>query len=206
MKINVSLFAGALLGGLLLLGNTASAYVGVGIVLSERESAFFVTEVRPNSPAERSGVQIEDQIMAINAVDTAGKTLQEVADSIRGPLGTFVDLSLKRSRDQSTFGVQLERANIEEEVEDCIAGGWVNLSLRGDPRNGRISGRVGNEFVNWNVSFGNVRGYLNREYISVRMDSWGNSHTLRGYIGRTYINWRGFNGRWSLHENCIVPR
>jgi len=52
--------------------------------------------VSDGSPAERAGVQVGDQILAVDGVSVAGQALDAVVQRIRGPAGTPVLLRFQR--------------------------------------------------------------------------------------------------------------
>src|SRR5258708_19700916 len=56
-----------------------------------------VAEVSPNSPAEKAGVKKGDQIKTVNGEDMSGRTSEEVANKIKGPEGTKVDIVFVRN-------------------------------------------------------------------------------------------------------------
>lgn len=77
--------------------------------------AFHVTIVEPlpGTPAKAAGLQPGDTILKVDDTDTAGMTVSDVADKIRGPEGTNVTLTLERAGQDKPIVVSLTRANIE---------------------------------------------------------------------------------------------
>jgi carboxyl-terminal processing protease len=75
-----------------------NVYVGLHIQLSfdEETKRPTIGGVIPGGPADRAGVQKGDQIEAVDGVATEGMSTTDVADRIRGPLGSNVTLRLKR--------------------------------------------------------------------------------------------------------------
>jgi carboxyl-terminal processing protease len=91
---------------------------GVGCVLREKEGHNFVTKVLPGSPADRSKQIGEgDRLVAveINGDETSldGKTYNEAASLIRGPVGTSLLRSIKPHGNDSTIKVPLIREPLE---------------------------------------------------------------------------------------------
>lgn len=83
--------------------------IGVALDLDEQAGALKITEVIPNSPAAAAGLSAELLITKIGDVSTAGKTLAECVNLIRGPVGTNVRLELVESRGSETRTVDVTR-------------------------------------------------------------------------------------------------
>ena len=70
---------------------------GIGAYLRDEEGRVVIERVMPGRPAERSGVEDGDVILAIDGETTAGLSLDQAVRRIRGPKGTSVRLTLSRS-------------------------------------------------------------------------------------------------------------
>lgn len=70
--------------------------IGVTINKPDANSPIEVIGVIPNTPAERAGVKKGDTFMKVNGEDVSHMTVQEVADRVRGPEGTTVDIVFDR--------------------------------------------------------------------------------------------------------------
>ncbi len=96
-------------------------YGGIGARVDARAGAITVVAPLPNSPAERAGLQIGDQIVAIDGRDTHTWSLQRAADGLRGPLGSSVVLRVRRVGIDSTLTYTLTRDRIHRRgVKDGI--------------------------------------------------------------------------------------
>jgi len=71
--------------------------IGVTINKPDQDSPIEVIDVIPNTPAERAGVKKGDKFMKVNGEDVSHLTVQEVADRVRGPEGTTVNITFDRS-------------------------------------------------------------------------------------------------------------
>jgi carboxyl-terminal processing protease len=69
-----------------------------------------VITVLPGSPAAAAGVLAGDQIVSVDGKVTSGLELAEVVQMIRGPAGSVVRLTVKRSG--KVFNVEVERSQI----------------------------------------------------------------------------------------------
>lgn len=88
-------------------GNEVNQFEGVGMTLDGRSGNVLVTVVSEGSPAERGGMQVGDQLVAIDRVPTAGQNLNDVVNRIRGPAGTPVVITFVRQG--QTLEVTLRR-------------------------------------------------------------------------------------------------
>ncbi len=70
--------------------------IGVTINKPDQNSPIEVIDVIPNTPAERAGVKKGDKFMKVNGEDVSHLTVEEVADRVRGPEGTTVNITFDR--------------------------------------------------------------------------------------------------------------
>lgn len=75
--------------------NTGS-YAGIGVQITELNEAITVTAVFRDTPAEESGLQVGDLIIAVNDESTEGWTTADASSAIRGEVGTTVNLAIVR--------------------------------------------------------------------------------------------------------------
>ena len=110
-----------------------ASYEGIGV--RPRRPGQTVGEVFPNSPAEKAGIQVGDMIIAVNGDSTEGKTLEEVASTIRGPAGTAVELTIYRPRTGETLVIRIVRAPVKIEFlkTDILQGDIAYIRLQGFP-------------------------------------------------------------------------
>lgn len=71
-------------------------YAGVGMLIENQEGTPIVRRVFPNTPAERTGVQMGDRIMAVSGEPVAGWPLEKVSNALKGEPGTEVDVVFAR--------------------------------------------------------------------------------------------------------------
>lgn len=84
-----------------------------------------ITKVIRGSPAIAAGFLANDIILAVDDVSTDGRTVSEVVDTIRGPRGTNVTVTILR--EQATLDIDVKRDVIQREDvhAEAIAGGRV---------------------------------------------------------------------------------
>ena len=108
----------------------SGTFVGVGVVIDEQSGSFMIVRVIEDSPAERAGMAVGDEITAVDGVGVAGLTVSEVASRVRGPEGTNVAVELK-SPDGTTRTVTCTRAKLDVPlVSWAFAPGTKNAVIR----------------------------------------------------------------------------
>ena len=80
-----------------LMVQTEGKFGGLGIQISIREKILTVMTPMPGTPAERIGLQSGDQIIKINGKSTAGITVDEAVNKLRGEPGTNVTITVRRA-------------------------------------------------------------------------------------------------------------
>ncbi len=84
---------------------------GVGIQITVKDKKLTVVSTLDDTPAEAAGLEPKDVISHIEGEATAGMTVQDAADRIRGELGTKVNLTIRRG--DRSFDVAVRRAEIK---------------------------------------------------------------------------------------------
>lgn len=87
-------------------------YVGVGLQLQPGDKYPLVVGVIANTPAEKAGLKIKDQIIKVDGADVGGQLLSAVVQKIRGPQGTTVTLTVRREG-MADFDLTLTRDDID---------------------------------------------------------------------------------------------
>jgi C-terminal processing protease CtpA/Prc len=92
-----------------------SELVGVGIMLraNTRTQEVIVQQVVPNEPAAEAGITNNLIITRVDEVSLAGMNLVDVANLIRGPVGTMVKLELATPDHSQTNTVELTRRKLQ---------------------------------------------------------------------------------------------
>ena len=85
---------------------------GIGIQIGVKDGKLMVIAPIEDTPAERAGLQADDEILEIDGVSTKGITVDKAADKIRGKEGTKVTLLVKR-KDVAPKTYTITRAEIE---------------------------------------------------------------------------------------------
>ncbi len=85
---------------------------GIGIQIGVKDGKLMVIAPIEDTPAERAGLQADDEILEIDGASTKGITVDKAADKIRGKEGTQVTLLVKR-KDMAPKTYTITRAEIE---------------------------------------------------------------------------------------------
>ncbi len=113
---------------------TLGKYGGIGAVIQQREDTTqgkkerytIIANPYEGKPAQRNGVLAGDRILSVDGVSTAGQTVSEVSNNLRGVPGSEVVLRLRREGIEKPFEVRFPREDIHI---DPIA---YSTALQGD--------------------------------------------------------------------------
>jgi len=87
---------------------------GTGAQLKKDDKGRVVVELPlEGSPAERAGLMPEDIILAVDGEDISGESIFDVVDLIRGDVGTMVELTVLRPKNDELINFVVERAEID---------------------------------------------------------------------------------------------
>jgi len=91
------------------LDDTEGKFGGVGVEVDFRDDEVTVVSTLPGTPAERAGLQSGDRIVALDSMPLAGMSAEQIVQSMRGPVGTRVRLTVRRDQLPEPFSVVLVR-------------------------------------------------------------------------------------------------
>jgi carboxyl-terminal processing protease len=104
--------------------------IGATITLIQETGEIEIVNLLPGTPAEASGLRPGDVFVSVNGEEVFGLNSTEVAALVRGPVGTTVDLVMRRGVELIEFTVErarIELINVEYELlEDNI--GYIRLA------------------------------------------------------------------------------
>lgn len=101
---------------------------GIGVQIAVREGKLVVVAPIEDTPAEKAGLQAEDEILEINGESTKGITIDKAADKIRGEEGTSVNLTIKRKEEVKKYSIVRK----EIEIKSVSAKVPNNMKLPSD--------------------------------------------------------------------------
>ena len=116
---------------------TTGNYAGIGISISQLNDAVTVTTVFRGAPASAAGLQVGDVIVGVNQHESATWTTDEASDSIRGPVGSTVQLKVTRDgvRQPITFTMKRDSVHVTAVQWDVLPNNIGYLSLDRVARN-----------------------------------------------------------------------
>jgi carboxyl-terminal processing protease len=97
-------------------GLDGGSFAGTGIVIQVDDNTKYidVSNVVPDGPADKAGVQQDDTIIAIDGQSTKNLTLQQASSHLRGKAGTAVQLTIVRDGKPLPSPISVTRAQIHE--------------------------------------------------------------------------------------------
>jgi carboxyl-terminal processing protease len=93
---------------------TTGRYAGIGATIRTQEGKCVIVLPYSGSPAQKAGLKIGDQIVAINGVPTQGKNSDEVSTLLKGQSGTSVELEILRpvTGERKTISIKREEIRV----------------------------------------------------------------------------------------------
>jgi len=112
-------------------------YSGIGATITSPgpNDLVEVAQVFPNSPAEKAGVKKGDKIKQVQGEDMLGRTSEEVANKIKGPEGTVVNIIMVRNGTEVPFAITRGKVTPPRVIDQIDEGnvGYIYVSqLNGD--------------------------------------------------------------------------
>ncbi len=90
-------------------------YGGIGTAMGKFDCRNVVLMVFENSPAEKAGIKIGDEIVAIDKVDITDMNTDEINTLLKGQIGTSFQVSVKRHNEKKPLKFEVERDRIDVE-------------------------------------------------------------------------------------------
>ena len=92
--------------------DTTGNYSGIGLQITQLNEEITVTAVFRGFPADEHGLAVGDVIVGVDEHDASDWTTNMAADSIRGPVGTPVEVRIKRAGYDEPIAFEIERAEV----------------------------------------------------------------------------------------------
>ena len=92
---------------------TSGKFGGLGIEVGMEFGVVKVITPMDGSPAEREGVKAGDYIVKINETQVQGKTLLEAVELMRGPVGSSLEITVRRKGVKKALVFEIVREIIE---------------------------------------------------------------------------------------------
>tara|TARA_B110001452_G_scaffold23068_1_gene18410 strand:+ start:153 stop:1289 length:1137 start_codon:yes stop_codon:yes gene_type:complete len=111
---------------------TSGEFGGLGIEVAMEAGVVKVISPIDDSPASRAGMKAGDYIVKINDIQVQGKSLTEAVDLMRGPIGSEIELTVRRvgKKKAITFNIVREIIQIQSVKSDLLEKniGYIRLT------------------------------------------------------------------------------
>ncbi len=111
---------------------TSGEFGGLGIEVSMESGVVKVISPIDDTPASRAGIKAGDYIVKINDIQVQGKSLLEAVELMRGPVGTDIDLTIRRRGEKKalTYNITREIIQIKSVKSDLLENniGYIRLT------------------------------------------------------------------------------
>ena len=125
---------------------TSGQFGGLGIEVSMEYGVVKVISPIDNTPASRVGVKAGDYIVKINDIQVQGKTLTEAVELMRGPVGSDIEITVRRKGVKKSIIYTITREIIKIEsvkskyIDDSI--GYLSLTAFNENSGDQIKNKI----------------------------------------------------------------
>ena len=138
---------------------TSGEFGGLGIEVGMEHGVVKVISPIDNTPASRAGVKAGDYIIKINDTQVQGKTLFQAVDLMRGPVGSAIEITIRRKgvKKSIVFNIIREIIQIESVSAELIDKniGYLRLSSFNENSSSQLKKKI-KEIKKQ----GSVKGYI----------------------------------------------
>ena len=111
---------------------TSGKFGGLGIEVSMESGVVKVISPIDDTPASKAGIKAGDYIVKINEIQVQGKSLSEAVDLMRGPVGSGIELTVRRRGEKKAlkFNIVREIIQIQSVKSDLLEDniGYIRLT------------------------------------------------------------------------------
>ena len=125
---------------------TSGKFGGLGIEVGMEFGVVKVITPMDDSPAEREGVKAGDYIVKINGIQVQGKTLSEAVELMRGPVGSKLEITIRRKGVKKALIFEITREIIEVKsvkskiIDDSV--GYIKLTAFNENSSKQIKNKI----------------------------------------------------------------
>ena len=125
---------------------TSGEFGGLGIEVSMEAGVVKVISPIDDTPASRAGIKAGDYIVKIEDTQVQGKTLSEAVDLMRGPVGSNIELTVRRRGEKKalTFNITREIIKIQSVKADLLEKdiGYIRLTSFNENSSKQIEDKI----------------------------------------------------------------
>jgi carboxyl-terminal processing protease len=134
---------------------TSGKFGGLGIEVGMEAGVVKVISPIDNTPASRAGLKPGDYIVKIDNVQVQGKSLTEAVDLMRGPVGSGIELAIRRKGEKKTltFFIVREIIEVQSVKSDLLDNniGYIRLTSFNENSSDQIKEKIKKLEKNKNV-------------------------------------------------------
>ena len=138
---------------------TSGKFGGLGIEVSMESGVVKVISPIDDTPASKAGIKAGDYIVKINEIQVQGKSLSEAVDLMRGPVGSAIELTIRRrgERKALTFKIVREIIQIQSVKAELLEKniGYIRLTSFNENSDTQVEKQIKELEKNKNV-----KGYI----------------------------------------------
>jgi carboxyl-terminal processing protease len=125
---------------------TSGEFGGLGIEVSMEAGVVKVITPIDDTPASKAGLKAGDYIVKINDIQVQGKSLSEAVDLMRGPVGSGIELIVRRrgAKKALTFNVVREIIEVQSVKSELLENniGYLRLTSFNDNSSQQIKKQI----------------------------------------------------------------
>ena len=125
---------------------TSGEFGGLGIEVSMEAGVVKVITPIDDTPASEAGLKAGDYIVKINDIQVQGKSLSEAVDLMRGPVGSGIELTVRRRgvKKALTFNIIREIIEVQSVKSDLLDNniGYIRLTSFNDNSSQQIKKQI----------------------------------------------------------------
>ena len=125
---------------------TSGEFGGLGIEVSMEAGVVKVISPIDDTPASKAGLKAGDYIVKINNIQVQGKSLAEAVDLMRGPVGSGIELTVRRRGEKKalTFNIVREIIEIQSVKSEILENniGYIRLTSFNENSSDQIEKQV----------------------------------------------------------------
>ena len=134
---------------------TSGEFGGLGIEVGMEAGVVKVISPIDNTPASDAGIKAGDYIVKINNVQVQGKSLMEAVDLMRGPVGSSIEITVRRRgiKKALIFNITREVIQVQSVKSELIGNniGYIRLTSFNENSSKQIKEKVKNFNKNKNL-------------------------------------------------------
>ena len=125
---------------------TSGEFGGLGIEVSMEAGVVKVISPIDDTPASKAGIKAGDYIVKINDIQVQGKSLSEAVDLMRGPVGSNIELTVRRRgiKKALIFNITREIIEVQSVKSDLLDNniGYIRLTSFNDNSSQQIKKQI----------------------------------------------------------------